>query len=69
MDIKEFKNLHYNNVYWDENSAEDLAIEFAKIHVKEALKQFKIVFDEIDDPYPFERKDKLKDIYPLENIK
>ncbi len=32
-------------------------------------KQFKIVFDEIDDPYPFERKDKLNDIYPLENVK
>ncbi len=44
-------------------------IEFAKLHVVAAKKQFKIVFNEIDDPYPFEKKDKLKDVYPLENIK
>jgi|LakMenEpi03Aug12_release.lakeMendotaPanAssembly.Ray.scaffolds.fasta_scaffold268676_1 hypothetical protein len=46
----------------------DLMIEFAKLHVKEARKQFKIVFSEIDDPYPFERDDKLSDVYPLTNI-
>ena len=44
-------------------------IEFAKLHVEAAKKQFKIVINEIDDPFPFERKDILKDIYPLKNIK
>jgi hypothetical protein len=44
-------------------------IEFAKLHVVEARKQFKIVFSEIDDVYPFERDDKLSDVYPLSNIK
>ena len=44
-------------------------IEFAKLHVTEARKQFKIVFSEIDDVYPFERDDKLSDVYPLSNIK
>jgi predicted transcriptional regulator len=44
-------------------------IEFAKLHVAEARKQFKIVFSEIDDVYPFERDDKLSDVYPLSNIK
>lgn len=44
-------------------------IEFAKLHVKEARKQFKIVFSEIDDVYPFMRDDKLSDVYPLTNIK
>lgn len=45
------------------------AIEFAKLHVEACKKQFKIVISEIDDTYPFERKDILKDIYPLENVK
>ena len=44
-------------------------IEFAKLHVEAYKKQFKIVINEIDDPFPFERKDILKDIYPLKNIK
>lgn len=44
-------------------------IEFAKIHVAEARKQFKIVFSEIDDVYPFERDDRLSDVYPLSSIK
>jgi hypothetical protein len=44
-------------------------IEFARLHVAEARKQFKIVFSEIDDPYPFERNDRLADVYPLSNIK
>lgn len=47
----------------------NLMIEFAKLHVAEARKQFKIVFSEIDDVYPFERDDKLSDVYPLSNIK
>lgn len=42
---------------------------FAKLHVSEARKQFKIVFSEIDDVYPFEKDDKLSDVYPLTNIK
>ena len=55
------------------NSDYDLMItyakEFAKLHVKEARKQFKIVFSEIDDVYPFMRDDKLSDVYPLRKIK
>lgn len=47
----------------------NLMIEFAKLHVEAAKKQFKIVINEIDDPFPFERKDILKDIYPLKNTK
>jgi hypothetical protein len=49
--------------------AKNSFIEFAKLHVAEARKQFKIVFSEIDDVYPFERDDKLSDVYPLSNIK
>jgi hypothetical protein len=41
---------------------------FARLHVREARKQFKIVFSEIDDVYPFMRDDKLSDVYPLTNI-
>ena len=44
-------------------------IEFAKLHVKEAKEQFKIVFSEISDPYPFEYNDPLKDVYPLDSVK
>jgi hypothetical protein len=44
-------------------------IEFAKLHVEGAKEQFKIVFSEIDDPYPFEYNDPLEDVYPLTNIK
>ena len=44
-------------------------IEFAQLHVKEAKKQFKIVFSEIDNPYPFEYNDPLEDVYPLNNVK
>lgn len=58
MDIKEFKNLHYDNIYWDENSAEDLAIEFAKYHVKEVLKTAE---NEVNGNLDY--------VYPLENIK
>jgi hypothetical protein len=43
--------------------------EFAKLHVEGAKEQFKIVFSEIDDPYPFEYNDPLEDVYPLTNIK
>jgi hypothetical protein len=50
-------------------STSKMMIEFAKLHVAEARKQFKIVFSEIDDVYPFERDDKLSDVYPLSNIK
>jgi hypothetical protein len=35
---EEFKNKEYSNVYWDENSAMEFAIEFAKLHVEAALK-------------------------------
>ena len=44
-------------------------IEFAKYHVETANKQWKILFSELDDPYPLDRDDDLSDIYPLENIK
>ncbi len=47
----------------------EIMCRFAKLHVSEARKQFKIVFSEIDDVYPFERDDKLSDVYPLTNIK
>ena len=53
---------------WNRTTAQ-MMIEFAKLHVEAAKKQFKIVINEIDDPFPFERKDILKDIYPLKNIK
>ena len=46
-----------------------LMIEFAKLHVEAARKEFKMVFSEIDDVYPFMKDDKLLDIYPLTNIK
>ena len=55
------KQKKYTNI-------EQFMIEFAKLHVAEARKQFKIVFSEIDDPYPFEKDDKLSDVYPLTNI-
>lgn len=45
------------------------AIEFAQMHVEAAKEQFKIVFSEIDNPYPFEYNDPLEDVYPLTNIK
>ena len=46
-----------------------IKIIFAKLHVEAARKQFKIVFSEIDDIYPFDRDDRLSDVYPLSNIK
>ena len=46
-----------------------LMIEFTKLHVEAARKEFKMVFSEIDDVYPFMKDDKLSDIYPLTNIK
>ena len=46
-----------------------LMIEFARLHVDAARKEFKMVFSEIDDVYPFMKDDKLSDIYPLTNIK
>lgn len=36
---EEFKNKEYSNVYWDENTAMEFAIEFAKLHVEAALKE------------------------------
>jgi len=39
LTVEEFKNKEYDDVYWDENTAIDFAIEFAKLHVQEALKQ------------------------------
>lgn len=50
------------------SDAHEAMIEFARLHLKEARKQFKIVFSEIDDPYPFDRNDKLLDVYPPNNI-
>lgn len=46
-----------------------MMIEFARLHVEAARKEFKMVFSEIDDVYPFMKDDKLSDIYPLTNIK
>jgi len=71
MDIKEFKNLYYNNVYWDENSAEDLAIEFAKFHVKEALKTAldETPYGSSTDTVSYEDCVHILDCYPPENIK
>jgi F420-dependent methylenetetrahydromethanopterin dehydrogenase len=71
LTITEFKNKEYSNVYWDENTAEDFAIEFAKIKVQEALKQARKVLDVntdgdyIDHP----TSERIVDSYPLENIK
>jgi hypothetical protein len=36
---EELKESLYNNIHWDENSAMEFAIEFAKIHVEKALKE------------------------------
>jgi hypothetical protein len=59
---KEFYDAHYSD------DPVVMMKDFARLHVREARKQFKIVFSEIDDPYPFERNDKLADVYPLNNI-
>ena len=74
MTILEFKELHYNDIYWDENSANDLAISFAKYHVELALKMvnksqpFPETVCEI--PYLLEQYKKIiLNSYPLENIK
>ena len=58
----------YGDMYKREDVSKKM-IEFAKLHVEAIKKQFKIVINEIDDTFPFERKDILKDIYPLKNIK
>ena len=58
-----------NDIRYVTYSLDEKLITFAKLHVKEARKQFKIVFSEIDDVYPFMRDDKLSDVYPLRNIK
>ena len=36
---EELKESVYNNIHWDENSAMEFAIEFAKLHVEAALKE------------------------------
>ena len=59
---KEFYDAHYSD------DTVVMMKDFARLHVQAARKQFKIVFSEIDDPYPFERNDKLSDVYPLTNI-
>ena len=63
---KEFLNREYMST--SDNSISAM-IEFAKMHVEAAKEQFKIVFSEISDPYPFEYNDSLEDVYPLTNIK
>ena len=55
--------------YLTDCEVEEIMIEFAKMHVQAAKEQFKIVFSEIDNPYPFEYNDPLEDVYPLTNIK
>ena len=65
---EELKESLYNNIHWDENSAMVFAIEFAKIHVQEALKEASEnamgahCTDYID-------KDSILNSYPLSNIK
>ena len=53
----------------DEKALYKIMNEYAKFHVEAARKEFKMVFSEIDDVYPFMKDDKLSDIYPLTNIK
>ena len=53
----------------DEKALYKIMNEYAKFHVEAARKEFKMVFSEIDDVYPFMKDDKLLDIYPLTNIK
>ncbi len=67
LTVKEIQ-LKYLNKYGS-GDIDAMLTEFAKIHVEEAKKQFKIVFSEIDNPYPFEYNDPLEDVYPLTNIK
>jgi len=71
--INEFKNKNYSDVYWDENSAMDLAVEFAKLHVQACKKEIAEDYtyylkgdegSEILDQNKFN-----KEAYPLENIK
>jgi hypothetical protein len=63
------KNIDYVLENDCKNDVENAMIEFAKLHVEAARKEFKMVFSEIDDVYPFMKDDKLSDIYPLTNIK
>ena len=52
-----------------DSTIQALLKRFSKMHVEAAKEQFKIVFSEISDPYPFEYNDSLEDVYPLTNIK
>ena len=39
MNIEEFIEKNYPNQYWDEASAKQLAIDYAKYHVEKALQE------------------------------
>lgn len=75
MTVKEFKELHYDNCYWDENTAEDFAIEFAKYHVKQALKEASkngVIFLPSHPHFHGAKlidKQSILNAYPLTNIK
>ena len=72
MNIPTAEEFLTNKYKFDLNSFQDNVEhlkEFAELHVEAARKEFKMVFSEIDDVYPFMKDDKLSDIYPLTNIK
>ena len=64
MTAEEFKEKEFSDVYWDENSAMDFAIEFAKMHVKAALE----AKDNCLNRYGM-AEEGYEDAYPLTNIK
>ena len=66
-DVAEYDEGGYLGI--DEKALYKIMNEYAKFHVEAARKEFKMVFSEIDDVYPFMKDDKLLDIYPLTNIK
>lgn len=72
MTTEEFKEKHFPNHYWDENSAKELAVEFAKYHVEQALKtasENAVVYADEGGCSEFVDEKSITNAYSLENIK
>ena len=72
MSIEKFIQKNYPNQHWDEAAAKQLAIDYARYHVREALLQ--ILEDSptgsSTDIFSYEdMKDAILNAYPLEKIK
>jgi len=77
--LKQSKSLHdmWDNTRgrgeWDEKAIINSHIEFAKLHVKKALKArdrlYQTHFDELTTFWTEENKKFIQNSYPLENIK